>query len=191
MTASGKTLWSQARMRSGVLPSGRTVLGTIVDPLGVFLKETPQRTNVKKRAAKEDSSVVLTRQLVDLIHQINVAENHPLQTVASEVPAPAELTRPQLMAFSRILSAKIWDRRVILVRASNRFWKQMVSLQAGRTTKSLAVASGERLLQGIPQRDVVCDVEECVEETERLQAARSFLEYYQSDEAEERAMSSQ
>ena len=54
MTASGKTLWSQARMRSGVLPSGRTVLGTIVAPLGVFVKETPRRTNVKKGTAKED-----------------------------------------------------------------------------------------------------------------------------------------
>jgi hypothetical protein len=194
MAASGKTLWSQARMRSGVLPSGRTVLGTIVDPLGIFVKETSTSPKVQsQRPLKEDQSVVLTRRLVELIHQSKLSsENHPLQAVATDLPAPSELTRPQLMAFSRILSAKIWDRRVTLVRASNRFWKQMVSLQAARSTKRLAVASGERLLQSIPQRaGEICDVDgDCVEETERLQAARHFLEYYQSEEAEERAMSS-
>jgi hypothetical protein len=209
MTASGKTLWSQARMRSGVLPSGRTVLGTIVDPLGVFLKEEqrPQairpaaqvarNTYQKRQPTQEDRAVFLTRQLMELIHQ-NVGEevalspNNPLRRVASDLPSPSELTRPQLVTFSRILSAKIWDRRVELVRSSNRFWKQMVSLQAQRSTKRLAMASGERLLQGIPVRNERLEEsgDSSGRETERLQAARNFLEYYQSDDAEERAMSS-
>ncbi|KAL3901375.1 MAG: hypothetical protein SGARI_006084, partial [Bacillariaceae sp.] len=156
-------------------------------------------TTKKKKPTKEEQSVVLTKQLVELIHQSSSSsgssnnDNHPLlQTLAQDLPTPQELTRPQLAAFSRILSAKIWDRRVTLVRASNRFWKQMVSLQAARSTKSLAVASGERLLQGIPARNDEDNENNKPEipETERLRAARNFLEYYQSDEAEERAVGS-
>jgi hypothetical protein len=199
MAASGKTLWSQARMRSGVLPrSGRTVLGAIVDPLGIFLQEQRRQQQRQSHPSKtnssnsEDRSVVLTRQLIELIRDYSTDNGSTLLQMMKELPS--ELTRPQLAAFSRILSGKIWDRRVALVQASNRFWKQTVLLQAGRSTKSLAVASGESLLQGLPERKSTMregeQPQRTIVETERLQAARNFLEYYQSEEAEERAIHS-
>jgi hypothetical protein len=211
MTASGKTLWSQARMRSGVLPSGRTVLGTVVDPLGVWLKEEQRYTfpsnqpPTSRQSTQEDRSVFLTRQLVKLIHRnrscntgediVTLSSRNPLRVVADDLPPLSELSRPQLVTFSRILSAKIWDRRVDLVKSSNRFWKHMVSLQAQRSTKKLAVASGERLLQTIPtpqnnQEEEGGNDTSSSKETERLQAARNFLKYYQSEDAEERGMNS-
>jgi hypothetical protein len=33
VTANARMIWTEARLRSGVLPSGRTLLGTLVDPL--------------------------------------------------------------------------------------------------------------------------------------------------------------
>ena len=80
MTANGKTLWSQARMRSGVLPSGRTVLGTIIDPFNLFTEPSKQQVSMIKRynnkktssnsiINEEDRSVTLTRQLISLLHQ--------------------------------------------------------------------------------------------------------------------------
>jgi hypothetical protein len=33
MTANARMIWTEARLRSGVLASGRTLLGTLVDPL--------------------------------------------------------------------------------------------------------------------------------------------------------------
>jgi hypothetical protein len=204
MTASGKTLWSQARMRSGVLPSGRTVLGTIIDPFNLFTERSRQQSKqagaTKKKSktssgiAEEDRSVTLTRQLVSLLHQHggddNGNQNPMIVSLLENLPSPSELSRTQIVAFSRILSGKIWDRRVELVGASQHFWKQMLSLQAARTTKTLAVKSGERLLQGIPPKVDEEEPERRKHETDRLQAARNFLEYYQSDDAEDRAFSS-
>ena len=124
----------------------------------------------------------------------SLIENLPSSSSSSS--SSTELSRPQIVAFSRILSGKIWDRRVELVKASQHFWKQMLSLQATRTTKTLAIKSGERLLQSIPERSTTNEEEENPTqqqrklETDRLQAARNFLEYYQSDDAEERALSS-
>jgi len=40
LIASSRRLWRNARGASGVLPSGRSVLGTLVDPLGVFSSST-------------------------------------------------------------------------------------------------------------------------------------------------------
>ena len=45
ITSSTRSAWSEIRERSGKLPSGRTVLGTLVDPLAVFRTSPIVRVN--------------------------------------------------------------------------------------------------------------------------------------------------
>jgi hypothetical protein len=61
ITSSSRTIFSDLKERSGVLPSGRTVLGTIVDPFGLFRTSPLVRMN-----ALDESTVETTRKLVAL-----------------------------------------------------------------------------------------------------------------------------
>ena len=63
-TANSRSIWAELRERSGTLPSGRTVLGTIVDPLGFW------RTSPLVRMNDQDLRTVHTTQkLITLMRQ--------------------------------------------------------------------------------------------------------------------------
>ena len=136
LAANTRSLWTEARERSGVLPTGRTVLGTLVDPLGLFQTSPLVNTN------DQDQKIVQTTQeLADVLRKIqnkneggDIANGLDLQSLNSE----------ELIALSRILSTKLWERRSAFINTSNRFVNQMLQLTATRLESSERVPVGER-----------------------------------------------
>jgi len=135
LAANTRSLWTEARERSGVLPTGRTVLGTIVDPLGLF-----QTSPLVNKNEEDERAVKTTQELITLLRKIQSkgdANNSDGVDVQS-------LNNEELIALSRILSTKLWERRTALVKSSNRFVNQMLQLTANRLESADRVRVGER-----------------------------------------------
>mmetsp|Transcript_41204 Transcript_41204/g.98678 ORF Transcript_41204/g.98678 Transcript_41204/m.98678 type:complete len:200 (-) Transcript_41204:249-848(-) len=77
VSASGRTFWTEARKRSGVLPNGRSLLGTAVDPLGLF-----RSSSLVNACDMDEKTLKLTSQLIELI-----------RSELAPAPAPAPLFR--------------------------------------------------------------------------------------------------
>ena len=136
LAANTRSLWTEARERSGVLPTGRTVLGTLVDPLGVF------QTSPLVNANDQDEKIVQTTQdLVDIIRNSQSKNEGTDMTSGVDIQS---LNNEELLAFSRILSAKLWERRSAFIKSSNRFVNQMLELTVTRLESSERVPVGER-----------------------------------------------
>jgi len=137
LAANTRSLWTEARERSGVLPTGRTVLGTLVDPLGLFQTSPLVNTN------EQDERVVKTTQeLVTLLRKIQ--SNGDDANTGIDAIGTQSLSNEELIVFSRILSTKLWARRTALVKSSNRFANQMLQLTANRLESAERVPVGER-----------------------------------------------
>ena len=148
VSASGRTFWTEARKRSGVLPNGRSLLGTAVDPLGLF-----RSSSLVNACDMDEKTLKLTSQLIELIRSELSPASAPTAAAATTTNVPAtdgamtsssptqenpnplfstNLSRQDLTTFSIMLSRKIWERRDALVRSNSLFWKQMLSLTASR-----------------------------------------------------------
>merc|ERR1711865_691397 len=66
LAANTRSLWTEARLRSGVLPTGRTVLGTIVDPLGLF-----QTSPLVNACDQDERAVQTTKDLITLLRSVS------------------------------------------------------------------------------------------------------------------------
>ena len=136
LAANTRSLWTEARERSGVLPTGRTVLGTIVDPLGLFQTSPLVNTN------DQDQKIVQTTQdLVEVIRKIQSKNEGGDMMNGVDIQS---LNSEELLAFSRILSTKLWERRSAFISTSNRFVNQMLQLTATRLESSERVPVAER-----------------------------------------------
>lgn len=128
ISAESRRLYAALRDRSGTLPSGRTVLGTIFDPLGLW-RTSPlvQMDDVDER------TVETTRKLIALIQK-------QVQEVAGGNPAfdVTKLDRDEVIAFASILARKVWQRRTGVVKTGNRFARKLLELTANK------LDSGER-----------------------------------------------
>ena len=139
ITSSSRTVWSQLRESSGVLSNGRTVLGTIVDPLGIF------RTSPVVRANELDERTVeTTRNLLQL-----------LTTTTSGPSAldPSTLSNAEVVEISSIIVRKLWEKRSGVLATSNRLAMQLLQLTANRLER------GEREILVVPTRNTVDDTE--------------------------------
>eukprot|EP00536_Pseudo-nitzschia_multiseries_P004594 jgi/Psemu1/285200/fgenesh1_pg.77_\ len=144
LAANTRSLWTEARVRSGVLPTGRTVLGTLVDPLGFFQTSPLVNTN-----EQDEKAVQTTRELAALLQKLqskNSAQHNSNGNGngGGSNPDLQSLSSEELLVFSRILSTKLWDRRTALVKSSNRFVNQLLQLTATRLESSERVPVGER-----------------------------------------------
>jgi predicted unusual protein kinase regulating ubiquinone biosynthesis (AarF/ABC1/UbiB family) len=158
-SAGSRSLWTEARARSGTLPSGRSVLGTIVDPLGLF--ESSPLVN----SCEQDEKVVeTTRKLVALMsNQLGTADG------STDL---ADLQRDEVLELSAILGRKVWDRRVALLRTSNRFARKLLDVTAFRLESAERVARPQRTRRPEPfDAETVRDTLP----SGRLSAARSRL----------------
>jgi hypothetical protein len=137
ISSSSRTVWSQLRESSGVLSNGRTVLGTIVDPLGIF------RTSPVVRANELDERTVeTTRNLLQL-----------LTTTTSGPSAldPSTLSNTEVVEISSIIVRKLWEKRSGVLATSNRLAMQLLQLTANRLER------GEREILVVPTRNTVDD----------------------------------
>ena len=173
VTSSSRSIFTQLRERSGTLPTGRTVLGTVIDPLGLF------RTSPLVRMNEQDEKIVeTTRRLLSWI-----------QSQSSESPSLdlSSLSRDEVVEFSSILVRKVWSRRIGLLRTGNRFATKLLQLTADklergeRDTRKLpdyAATSVEEntISASEPPEKSASDDQETVTGTRRLEAARNRLD---------------
>jgi hypothetical protein len=131
VTASSRSVWTEVRERSGMLPSGRTVLGTIVDPLGLFRTSPLVRMN-----ELDQKTVETTRKLISLLQNQVSADNELLDL--------SKLEREEVIELSSILVRKVWDKRMGLLKTGNRFATKLLQLTADKLDR------GERDTRTLP-----------------------------------------
>jgi len=168
ITSSTRSAWSRLLRRSGVLPSGRTVLGTIVDPFGVFRTSPIVRSN-----ELDERTVETTRNLIQLVVSSN--GNAPILDVSS-------LSNAEIIEITSTIVRKVWEKRNGVVKTGNRLAMQLLQLTADRLER------GEREILVIPtrtSRDSTSNndgriheakTEEAKVTSERLAGARKILQ---------------
>jgi hypothetical protein len=130
-----------------------------VDPLGLF--ESSPLVN----SCEQDEKVVeTTRKLVALMsNQLGTADG------STDL---ADLQRDEVLELSAILGRKVWDRRVALLRTSNRFARKLLDVTAFRLESAERVARPQRTRRPEPfDAETVRDTLP----SGRLSAARSRL----------------
>jgi hypothetical protein len=169
MSAGGRILLTQLRERSGLLPTGRTRLGTLLDPLGIW------RTSPLVRANELDERTVETTQKLVALMQRQIQDSgNPLFDLST-------LTREETLELSSLLVRKVWAKRTGVLQTSNRFARTLLQLTADQLEK------GERDTRRLPVRSVaassVTDMARSPERTtvtsQRLDGARRLLEEIQ------------
>jgi hypothetical protein len=131
VASSSRSVWTQVRERSGMLPSGRTVLGTLVDPLGFFRTSPLVRMN-----ELDEKTVETTRKLIFLLQSQVSADNELLDL--------SKLERDEVIELSSILVRKVWDKRMGLVKTGNRLATKLLQLTADKLDR------GERDTRTLP-----------------------------------------
>ncbi|KAL3783955.1 hypothetical protein ACHAW5_010469 [Stephanodiscus triporus] len=137
ISSTTRSAWSQIRERSGILPSGRTVLGTLVDPLGVF-KNSP----IVRVDELDERTVETTRNLIQL-----------LSSTGSRSESTVDLTtlsRGEITEITSIVAQKLFERRSGVAKTSNRLVTQLLQLTADRLEKG-----GGRDIVVVPSSDPV------------------------------------
>lgn len=104
---SSRSVWMQIRERSGKLPSGRTVLGTVVDPLGLW------RPLVRMNDLDHRTS--------ELINLLRAQRGLELSN---------DFTSEEVLELSSILVRKLWEKRVGVAKTSRRLAMQLLQLTA-------------------------------------------------------------
>jgi hypothetical protein len=137
ITSTTRSAWSRIRARSGTLPSGRTVLGTLVDPLGVF-KNSP----IVRVDELDERTVETTRNLIQLLANTNSQSE---STVDFSTLSGGEITE-----IASVVAQKLFERRSGVVKTSNRLVTQLLQLTADRLEKG-----GGRDIVVVPSSDPI------------------------------------
>ena len=123
ISSTGRSLWTDLRERSGRLPTGRTVLGTVVDPLGIFRTSPVVRVN-----DLDEKTIDTTRNLINLVQEQARASNNPAFDTST-------LTNDEIVQISRMLIQKVWERRSGIMMTSNRLAMKLLQLTADKLEK--------------------------------------------------------
>ena len=131
--AGSRSIWAEILGASGTLPSGRTVLGTFIDPLGIW------RTSPLVRVNKMDTlTIETTEKLINLLQsQARISGNTVLDL--------STVSREEAVELAAILGRKVWERRNGVVKTSNRLATQLLKITAKK------LETGERDISAIPQ----------------------------------------
>ncbi len=132
MSASSRGIWSELRERSGTLPSGRSVLGTIVDPLGLFRTSPVVRMN-----SLDEETIESTRNLINLLNEQS-SLNEGTSTDVSN------LSGPEVQQLASTLVSKVWNRRSGILKTGNRLGTKLLQLTADK------LETGEREILILP-----------------------------------------
>jgi ABC1 atypical kinase-like domain len=124
--ASSRSIWAEILEASGTLPTGRTVLGTMVDPFGLW------RTSPLIRMNKMDATTIETTQkLITLVQSQVNQSNNPMLDLST-------VSRDEAMELAAIIASKVWERRRGVVKTGGRLAYEIMRL----TSKKLE--SGDR-----------------------------------------------
>jgi len=126
ISSSSRSIWTDLRERSGKLPSGRSVLGTIADPLGLFRTSPVVRMN-----DLDERTMETARNLVNLLGaEVDAGEGSVLDI--------STLTPVETRGIISSLTSKIWSRRNGVIKTGNRLATKLLQLTADK------LESGER-----------------------------------------------
>jgi len=180
VASSSRTLISQLRERSGVLPSGRTLLGAVIDPLGVFRTSPLVRPN-----GLDERNVETMLKLIELAGKQAEANKNPMFDLST-------ISREEVMALSSILVRKFWERRKGVLQTGNRFVRRSFQLMAEQLER------GERDSRLLPSRETSSQQHSEIKEnldksidvtrepapapTKRLEEARRLLNGFEDQE---------
>lgn len=132
--AQSRALWSNIKSASGVLPSGRTTLGTLVDPLGLW------RTSPIVAVNNMDTQTIETTQkLITLVQTQVQKSNNPMFDLST-------VSREEAVELAAILGQKVWERRNGVVKTGNRLATQLLKITAKK------LEDGERETVQLPQK---------------------------------------
>jgi len=120
--ASSRTLWNDLLERSGTLATGRSLLGTLIDPIGFW------RTSPLVRRTDMDAKMVdTTRKLLALFQE---------QIQASNAASPdfdlTKLSRDEVVQVASMLVRKVWDKRQGVLQTGGRFAQKLLELTADK-----------------------------------------------------------
>ncbi len=132
ISSSSRSVWTQLRERSGTLPSGRTVLGTVVDPLGLFRTSPVVRMN-----ELDEQTIESTRKLIELLNAQAGANGNSALDASS-------FTGEEIQQLASTLVSKVWTRRSGIVKTGNRLGSKLLQLTADK------LESGERDILILP-----------------------------------------
>jgi len=107
VNAQARSAFAQARQRSGVLPNGRTVLGSVLDPFGVFKSSGLVTTDA------DDERVI--KATADLAQILSKLSNQP------GVALPTTLSQREFQQVANSVGRKVFERRDGLRATSSRF----------------------------------------------------------------------
>jgi hypothetical protein len=132
--AGSRSVWADILAASGSLPTGRTVLGTLVDPLGLW------RTSPLVRMNKMDEQTVdTTRKLITLVQSQAQESDNPMMDLST-------VSRAEATELATILGRKVWERRTGVLKTGNRLATQILKI----TAKKLEI--GDRQSLSLPVR---------------------------------------
>jgi serine/threonine protein kinase len=175
ISSASRSVWTDIREQSGRLPTGRTILGSVVDPLGLFRTSPVVRVN-----DLDEKTLESTRNLISLFQEQARVSNNPAFDASS-------LTNEETRQLAGMLVRKVWERRSGIMATSNRLAMKMLQLTADK------LESGEREVMMLPtakslaedgDHDAPTSMERRQRGTsDRLQSARQILAAAEAGEA--------
>lgn len=132
ISASSRSIFTEIRERSGVLPSGRTVLGTIVDPFGLFRTSPVVRTN-----ALDEKTIETTRNLIKLL-------SDQAEASGSATFNASDFSATEVQELSSKLVRNVWVKRTRIAKTGNRLALKLLQLTADK------LETGERDILVLP-----------------------------------------
>jgi hypothetical protein len=173
MSASSRSVWSEVRERSGTLPSGRSVLGTLVDPLGLFRTSPVVRMN-----SLDEETIETTRNLINLLNNQSELNSDVSRDVSN-------LSGPEVQQLASTLVRKVWERRSGLLKTGNRLGTKLLQLTADK------LETGDRETLTLPRATAPKENDGSIHEetasesssSDRVMNARQILQDAEREEA--------
>jgi len=121
ISASTKSIWKDIRKTSGTLPSGRSVLGSVIDPLGLW------RTSPLVSMTNNDLQILeSTRKVIELLSSSEDSKSMN-QDVLENLN---DLSNEEILELSSLLVQKIWNKRLGVFNTSRRLAFELIKVTA-------------------------------------------------------------
>ena len=132
VAASSRSAWAQIRDASGTLPTGRSLLGTLVDPIG-FWRTSP----LVQMDDLDEHTVETTQKLIRLIQTQTQQQDagSGIRDDNNSLFEANDLTQEDVRELATILVRKVWERRDGVVKTGGRFARQLLQLTATKLEK--------------------------------------------------------
>jgi hypothetical protein len=117
ISSSSRSVWADLRERSGTLPSGRSVLGSLVDPLGLFRTSPVVRMN-----ELDERTIESTRNIITMLGEQD--GNNPIDI--------SDFSSSEIQELTVSLVRKVWAKRTGIMKTGSRFTTMLLQLTADK-----------------------------------------------------------